>query len=139
MSKKTYHIKVNDEEENKKAILIEGTIGIIVYAVVLMIAQSLFKGIYIENFFYAIIAAFILNILNYSVKPFLIYMTLPFTVITCGIAYPIVNVIILNICDLLMGSAFNISGFFTSFIIAIFISIMRIILDSIVTSSFRRL
>ena len=39
-------------------------VGIIVYAIVLVLASNLFRGIYVENFFYAIIAALILSLLN---------------------------------------------------------------------------
>ncbi|UKI58296.1 MAG: phage holin family protein [Clostridium sp.] len=82
---------------------------------VLMVANSLFKGIEIKSFFSAIIAALILSGLNYTIKPILIYWTLPLTVMTYGIAYPIVNMIILKLCDIIMGSSFNINGFFCNF------------------------
>lgn len=108
-------------------------VGIIVYAFVLMVCQNLFKNIYIENFYYAIIAAIILNILNASIKPLLTYLTLPLTIITFGLAYPIVNVIILKICDVLMGNSFNLGGLFSTFIISIFIGIFKAILDSLIT------
>ncbi len=137
MSSKVYKVVVEDENNNKKD-LIEFAIGIIIYAIVLLLAEFIFKGIYVENLFYAIIAALILSMLNYFIKPFLIFLTLPLTIMSFGIAYPIVNVIILKICDFLMGNSFNMGGIINTFIIAIFISIMRIFLDNIVKSYFRR-
>ena len=103
-----------------------------------MITNALFKGIYIENFLYAIVAALILSGLNYTIKPILIYWTLPLSIMTYGIAYPIVNMIILKLCDLIMGNAFNINGFISTFIIAVFISFLRIILDNIITKNVGR-
>ena len=97
-----------------------------------------YLGIEIENFFYAIIAALILSGLNYTIKPILIYWTLPLSVMTFGIAYPIVNMIILKLCDIIMGSSFNINGFFATFVIAIFISGLKIILDNIITKNVGR-
>lgn len=125
--------KYKDEDYIK-----EFVVGLLVYALVLMITQSIFRGIYVENFFYAVICALILNILNFFVKPFLIYLTLPLSIMTFGIAYPIVNVIILKLCDIIMGSAFNISGFILPFFIAIFISGLKIFLDELITKKFRR-
>ena len=122
----------------KKDDLVSFIVGILVYATVLMIANSLFKGIEIANFFYAIIAALILSGLNYTIKPVLIYWTLPLSVMTFGIAYPIVNMIILKLCDIIMGSSFNINGFFATFVIAIFISGLKIILDNIITKNVGR-
>ena len=127
-----------NKKYNKKSDFIQFVVGLIVYAVVLMIAESLFKGIEIKSFLYALIAAFILDLLNYTVKPVLIYWTLPLSILSFGIAYPIVNMIILKLCDILMGSAFNIHGFFTTFFIAIFISFMRILLDNIITKNVGR-
>ena len=124
--------------ENKtdpKTDLIQIIVGIVVYALVLYIAQSIFAKLYIKSFIFAIIAAIILSILNYTVKPLLIYWTLPLNILTYGIAYPIVNMVILKLCDFIMGSAFDISGFFSMFIIAIFISFMRILFDNIITKN----
>lgn len=128
----------NSYNVNKKSDFTSFCVSILVYAVVLMIANALFKGIYIENFLYAIIAALILSGLNYTIKPILIYWTLPLSIMTYGIAYPIVNMIILKLCDLIMGNAFNISGFISTFIIAVFISFLRIILDNIITKNVGR-
>lgn len=111
----------------------EFIVGIIVYALVLMMSSSLFEAIYVNGFFYAIIAALILSILNTTIKPLLIVLTLPLNILTLGIAYPIVNVILLQLCDFLMGDAFVISGIFAPFIIAIFISFMKILLDRLIT------
>lgn len=103
-----------------------------------MIANSLFKGIYVENFFYAIIASIILSLLNATIKPILVYLTLPLSILSFGIAYPIVNIIILNLCDILMGNAFSIGGLFSSFFIAIFISALKMFLDKMITEKVGR-
>ena len=66
--------------------LITFGISILVYAIVLLLASNLFRGIYVENFFYAIIAALILSLLNSTIKPILIYWTLPLSIVTFGIA-----------------------------------------------------
>lgn len=133
-NKKVTIYKINDNNVYKqKDTPNEFIVGIIVYATVLMIASSLFEGIYVENFMFAIIAAVILNFLNSTIKPILIVMTLPLTIVSLGIAYPIVNVILLQLCDFIMGSSFEISGIIAPFLIAIFISIMKIFLDSVIT------
>lgn len=118
-----------NKEDNIKSFIV----GIVVYAIVLLIAASIFRGIYVKNFIYAIIAALILSLLNSTIKPLLIILTLPLNIVTCGITYPIVNIIILKLCDFFMGSAFELNGIISSFIIAIFISIFKMILDNIIT------
>ncbi len=120
---------------NNKSDLVSFIVGIIVYAIVLMISSSLFTNFYISSFFYAIIAALVLSALNYTIKPLLIYWTLPLTIVTYGIAYPIVNMIILKLCDIIMGVHFQISGFISMFFIAIFISVLKIFFDNLITKN----
>lgn len=124
--------KINSTRNDSEDIL-KFIVGIFVYGLVLQIASSLFTNFYVENFWYAIIAALILSALNYTIKPILIYWTLPLTIVTYGIAYPIVNMIILKICSLIMGSSFIISGFITTFFVAIFISVLKIFFDNMIT------
>ena len=118
---KTKIFKIEKEEYNKKDNkndLLSMAIGIAIYAFILIISSNLFTNFYIDNYFWAIIAAVLISALMYTIKPFLVFLTLPLTIITFGIAYPLVNMIILKICDLLMGDKFVISGFFSLFFIA---------------------
>ncbi len=127
-----YKIQTTNVYEKKDSST-EFFVGIFVYAMVLMIASGLFEAFYVKNLFFAIIASLILSLLNATIKPILIVFTLPLNIITLGIAYPLVNVIILQFCDFLMGSTFDISGFFAPFFIAVFISFMKILLDNLIT------
>lgn len=121
-----------DKDERLSDIL-SFIIGIVVYAVVLYLVSNLFDNFEIKNFFYALIAALVMSALNYAVKPILVYWTLPLSILTFGIAYPIVNIIILEICDVLMGTAFTIHGFFSMFVISIFISTLKLLFDKLIT------
>ncbi len=131
---KIYKISETNTKESNK-VMIQFIVGILVYAFVLEIAACLFRGLTISNFFYAIVAALILSILDYYLKPLLKFLTLPLNILTLGITYPIVNVILLWLCDVIMGPAFELGGFLSAFIIAIFISIFRIFLDNIITKN----
>ena len=130
--------KIDNNKYDNKGDTLKFLIGIIVYAIVLIIADYLFKNIYIDTYLSAIIAAVILSLLNYTIKPLLIYWTLPLTIVTYGIAYPIVNMIILKLCDILMGEHFLIGNFISVFFIAIFISILKMFLDHFITKKVGR-
>ncbi len=125
--------KIDNDKYDNKSDLLKFFVGILVYAFVLWLSSYLFENIYIDSFLSCIVAALIMSLLNYTIKPLLIYWTLPLTIITYGIAYPIVNMIILKLCDLLMGDYFAVGGFIPVFFIAIFISIMKIFLDRLIT------
>ena len=133
-NKKVTIYKIEDNNVYKqKDTATEFIVGIIVYAVVLMMASSIFEGFYIKNFIVGIFASIILTFLNSIIKPILVVLTLPLSIVTLGIAYPIVNVILLKLCDFIMLGSFEINGIIAPFIIAVFISVMKIFLDSAIT------
>lgn len=128
--------------ENKKARLnkfIDWLFYMIGYAIILITVSIMFKHtIIIDSSFFGFwgfIAAVIIYFLNKTVKPILVFLTLPLTGITFGLFYPFVNVIILNIVDFILGAHFSIEGLFMSFIVAVLISIMNILLQEVVIKS----
>ena len=128
--------------ENKKARLnkfIDWLFYMIGYAIILITVSIIFKHtIIIDSSFFGFwgfIAAVIIYFLNKTVKPILVFLTLPLTGITFGLFYPFVNVIILNIVDFILAAHFSIEGLFMSFIVAVLISIMNILLQEVVIKS----
>ena len=128
--------------ENKKARLnkfIDWLFYMIGYAIILITVSIIFKHtIIIDSSFFGFwgfIAAVIIYFLNKTVKPILVFLTLPLTGITFGLFYPFVNVIILNIVDFILRVHFSIEGLFMSFIVAVLISIMNILLQEVVIKS----
>ena len=67
-------------------------LGIMINALLFMALAGFFKeSIYIESIFAALGASFILSILNILVKPILIILTLPVTVLTLGLFLLVIN------------------------------------------------
>lgn len=127
------------EKKQSKTILIrfiEWIIYMIGYALILISISVLFKNtIQIDNRYYglwALAAAIIINLLNRTIKPVIVWLTIPITAITLGIFYPFINVFILNIVDFILGSHFSVNGIFMCVIVAIIISIMNMLMDNLV-------
>lgn len=128
------------EEESNKGTLVKNRvvnfiISLVCYAIVLIFVSLLFKSFYINNEYfglYALISALIITILNKTIKPVLVILTMPITAITMGLFYPVVNMIILYITSFIMGNHFNISGFFTAFFASILISLFNIFMDGLI-------
>lgn len=106
------------------------------YSVVLITVSVLFnKTFYIDNHYYggyAFLASIIIYLLNQTIKPILVYITLPLTALTFGLFYPIINVIILYITSFILGSHFQLSGFWVPFLIAIVISILNMFMEGMI-------
>ena len=113
--------------------LINVIASIIIYALILLVFSKLFNDtIYLDKSYfgiYALLASTIIYILGKTIKPLLIWISLPIIGITLGLFYPFINVFILFITNLILKNHFNIHGIFMLFIVAILISITNIILD----------
>lgn len=121
-----------NKDNDLKSYILDIISVLIVNMVVISIANNIFKNIYVDGVFYIFLVSFLLMIFNVSIKPFLRAFMLPINIYTLGLTYPLINVIVLKLIDLLLGKHFVISGFIHTIFISIFISIMTIIIDNLI-------
>lgn len=126
---------IYSKDKSFKYVILEYTLTLIINSIVLILASKIFKGFYIQSFGYAIITSLVISLLSSTVKPFLKLIFLPVTVITTGIFYPFINVIILKLASLIMGDAVVVEGWILPFFIALFISFTTLILDKLITKN----
>ena len=81
----------------------------------------------------AFIFVFVLTLLNIVLKPILIVLTIPITILTLGIFLIFINAIIILIADHLM-STFHVDGFLWAFIFSLIISIINSLIESLISS-----
>ncbi|MBR3898094.1 MAG: phage holin family protein [Bacilli bacterium] len=117
-------------------------IKVLGYAGILLLTSMLFKNtIYMDssnNGMWFIIVALIVVILNSTVKPFLVWITIPITGVTLGLFYPFINLFILKIASLIVGDHFNIYGIWYAVCASILISILNVILDEVILKKIKR-
>ena len=136
-------IVIIDENDSKRKMhrlinnsLFEWFLYMIGYSIVLIGVSYLFKkSFYVALKYYGMYAFFasvIIYILNQTVKPILFYLTLPITALTFGLFYPIINVLILYLTSFILGSHFEIHGFFISIVIAVVISVLNLFMEGMI-------
>jgi putative membrane protein len=97
-------------------------IGWIISAMIIFSTAYILPGVHVENFTAALVVALILGILNAVVKPILVILTLPITIITLGVFYFILNaLLILFVSNIVPG--FVVDGFLWAFVFGIVLSI----------------
>ena len=106
--------------------------SILVNSLVLIVVAGYFESFHLEGVGAAIVASFILSILNVLVKPILVLLTLPVTIISLGLFLFVINAITLWITQSIMGPSFVIDGFGVAIIAAIVISILNLLIQKIV-------
>ncbi|WP_372768078.1 phage holin family protein [Lutibacter sp.] len=97
-------------------------------AAVLIIARFL-PGVSIENYTSAIIVAIVLGLLRITVKPILVILTLPVTILTLGLFLLVINALIIMLADNLIDG-FYVSGFWIALIFSLILSIFQSFLYS---------
>ncbi|MBA4109097.1 MAG: hypothetical protein C0487_05845 [Leptothrix sp. (in: Bacteria)] len=101
-------------------------------ALSLWAASHLFKGLRFENTSSLLISALLLGFANAIVKPLLILLTLPLTLVTFGLFLLVINALmIMLVASLVKG--FKVSSFWTAFFASIFIALLSIFIGSFIT------
>ena len=105
------------------------------YTIVFILVTSLFHTIHIDEnhiILWSIIIELLIYVLNKTVKPILVTLTIPITGLTLGLFYPCINVFKQNKADWLLGKHFEVTNIYIAFVAAILISIMNFIMEQII-------
>jgi putative membrane protein len=107
-------------------------IRILISAVAVLIASYVIPGVDVGgNFVTALIVAAVLGLLNAFLKPILVFLTIPITIITLGLFYLVINVLMVYLTDYLVGG-FRVDGFLPALLFSILVSVVTWVIDSIV-------
>ncbi len=94
-----------------------------------IIASYILPGIHISDYFSALIFAAVLAILNVFLKPLLVVLTIPITLITLGLF-----LLVINACIVLVGDYFvqgiKIDNFWWALLFSLVISVIVSIFES---------
>ncbi|VDG17940.1 hypothetical protein [Lactobacillus pentosus] [Lactiplantibacillus mudanjiangensis] len=93
------------------------------------------SSFHVANIWVALIASFVLAILNAAVKPFLMLLSLPITLLTLGLFSIVINGLMLQLTSFFMGAA---NFGFSSFGMAMLVSILMSLANVIVSNFFSR-
>lgn len=98
------------------------------FAVVLI--AKLLSGVSVASYTTAIIVAIVLAILNLFVKPLVVLLTLPATILTLGLFLFVINACMILLADNLIGG-FSVSSFWVALLFSILLTILQAIFQSI--------
>ena len=98
-------------------------------AAVLLIGNFL-SGVHVENYTVAILVALVLGFLFAFLKPILVVLTLPVTVVTLGLFLLVINTLLILLADKVV-SGFSVDGFWVAMLFSILLSIAQSFLYSL--------
>jgi len=104
----------------------------LVTTIAIFMVPSLAPGVKVEGFGAALAAAAILGILNALVRPILIILTLPLTILTLGVFILIINALLFQLAGAIV-SGIHVASFWSAFLASIIVTLVSWILNSAVS------
>lgn len=99
------------------------------YACALLALAHLYSGVQVQSFGVALIAAMVVGLLNVVLRPILVVLTLPVTVLTLGLFLFVINALTFwSAASLLDG--FAVQGFGAALLGSLIYSAMGMVIDS---------
>lgn len=112
-------------------------IQIIVSALAVLISSYLLPGVEIDSATTALLVAAVLSFLNTILKPIMVLLTIPITIISLGLFLFVINAFIILITAKLVDG-FSVNGFWYAFLFSLILSFITSILNGIQAKSSNR-
>lgn len=98
-------------------------------AVALLFVASIYSGVEVTNFRSALAAAFVIGLLNLLVRPILVILTLPVTVLTMGLFLFIINALMFWAAAYML-EGFQVTGFGAALLGSLIYSLIGLLVDT---------
>ncbi|MBS0428957.1 MAG: phage holin family protein [Proteobacteria bacterium] len=106
-------------------------------ALALLAVSYLYGGVQVTSFTHALIAAAVIGLLNMVVRPVLVVLTLPVTIVTLGLFLFVINALLFWAASGLL-SGFHVSGFLAALIGSLLYSLLGVVIESALGGLFAR-
>ena len=106
-------------------------------AAALLLVAHLYPGVQVANFSAAMIAALVLGLLNALLRPILVLLTLPVTVLTLGLFLFVINALMFYFAASLLDG-FHVTGFVAALIGSLLYSLCGLVIDAAMERLFAR-
>ncbi len=102
-------------------------IRLLLSALAVVLLANVLPGVHVATFGIAVLVALVLSLLNFLVKPLLVILTLPVTIITFGLFLLVINALIILMASGLV-SGFDVDGFWWALLFSLLLSLVQSIL-----------
>ena len=103
----------------------------------LLLVAYLYPGVQVQNFTSALIAAFVIGLFNMVLRPVLVLMTLPVTVITLGLFLFVINALMFWAAASVLDG-FHVNGFGAALLGSLIYSAIMLVVDAALKSILSR-
>ena len=101
----------------------------------LLLVAYLYNGVQVDSFGAALIAAFVIGLFNAVLRPVLVILTLPVTIVTVGLFLFVINALMFwSAAGVLSG--FHVRGFGAALLGSLLYSLISVVIDSALSRLF---
>ncbi len=97
-------------------------------ALALLIVSTVIPGIEVRGVLPALSAAFFLGLVNAVLRPVIVILTLPLTILTLGLFIPVINACLLKLVSLMING-FEVHGFWSAIFGSLLLSLVSGLLN----------
>jgi putative membrane protein len=105
-------------------------VKLLVSGLAVLLTAYLLPGVHIDGFLTALLVAVVLAILNTLVKPILVVLTIPLTILTLGLFLLVINAVIILLAGEIIGG-FVLDGFWWALLFSIIVTVIMSIYESL--------
>ena len=95
-----------------------------------LLTGYLLSGVHVDHFGYALLVAAVLSIVNVLIKPVLVILTIPITILTLGLFLLVINALIILLVDRITPG-FSVDGFWWALAFSLILSIFNSLFSDI--------
>ncbi|MGQ7946379.1 phage holin family protein [Flavobacterium sp. WC2509] len=106
-------------------------VRIIVTAGLVFGIAHLLPGVHVAGPFTAMVVAVVLGLLNVFIKPVMVFLTLPFTIVTLGLFLLVINALVILLCTKIVGG-FVVDTFWIAMLFSVILSLSQSVVYSLV-------
>lgn len=103
-------------------------IRLLLNALIVLVLSYVLPGIAVDSFWSAVVVAIVLGFLNAIIKPLLIIITIPITILSFGLFLLVINAFIILFADNLIGG-FVVNGFWWALLFSLILSFFNSVID----------
>jgi putative membrane protein len=106
-------------------------------AAALLLVAHLYPGVAVKSFGSAMIAAFVIGLFNTLLRPILVLLTLPVTLLTLGLFLFVINALMFYFAAQVLDG-FNVNGFVAALIGSLIYTLCGMVIDVAMERLFKR-
>lgn len=104
---------------------------LLVAAFAALVASWIVPGVHINSGFTAVLVAVVLALLNAFVRPVLVFLTIPITVVTLGLFLLVINILMVQWTAYIV-SGFKVDNWLSALFFSIILSVVTAILEALI-------